>query len=160
MRDTKDVSSLSEVRSARNRSRYPPLKNAFSLPAFININCTSEIKGEYGQTSVLECKISTSEEVKNAEITWLAWRKNGVQEPLLFYNNQNLEAKPGYSFAQQNWKKSLDVSLRIAHTKVQDEGVYTCQVATSGGKAEGPNWSRLYVTGESCVLLAAQLPVA
>lgn len=104
---------------------------------------------------MLECKISTSEEVQNPKITWLSWQKDGDEEPLLLYSEQTLEAEPGYSLAQQSWETSMDVSLRIANTAVQHEGAYTCLVVVSGGTAEGR--SSLHVTGESRLLIAAQL---
>lgn len=134
----------------------PPLKNTFSFfsPAFINVNCIPEIKGRYGQASVLECKVSTSEEVTNPKITWLSWTKDG-KNPLVLYKNSEVHSWDGYSFAHQSWQTSLDVSLRIANTSVQHEGVYMCQMAMTSGKATGQ--SKLSVTGESRILMAAEI---
>lgn len=151
---TRKMWVLAEVRSAPP-TLHPPLTNTFSLPAFVTLSCSSDVTGQYGQTSVLECKVSTSEEVENPEITWVSWKKEGVQDSVLLYRRQDLEAKEGYSFGQQSWKKSMDVSLRIENTTVKHEGKYRCQVGMSSGKADGE--SRLHVTGESLILMAAQL---
>lgn len=121
-------------------------KNNSSFPAFISLDCSPEVNAPYGQTSVLGCKISISEEVKDPRITWLSWTKEGVEEPLLYYRKGKLEAEPGYSFASPSWSTSMDVSLRIANTTLQHEGEYTCGVTVN--TVHGENTSSLIVTGE------------
>lgn len=121
------------------------------------MNCVSEIDGQYGQASVLECKI-TSVEVKNPKITFLSWKKDGDEEPLLHYDNKIVN-QAGYWFAQQSWQESLDVSLRIANTTLRDEGEYTCGVVVMAS-AEASAQTKLSVSGEYLLLLAAQVLVS
>lgn len=121
------------------------------------MNCVPRIDGQYGQASVLECKISTSEEVKNPKIIWLSWTKDGDEEPLLHYDNK-LVNQAGYWFAQQSWQDSLDVSLRIANTTLRDAGEYTCTVVVSSGSASAQ--TKLSVSGEYLLLLTAQVLVS
>lgn len=120
------------------------------------MSCERQVGGQYGRASVLDCKIRTSEEVTHPEIVWLAWTKDGQNQSLLRYDEKTLSSMPGYSFADQSWRKSLDVSLRIQKTAPQHEGQYRCQVAMNSGTAKGG--SSLQVTGESLLLGAAVAP--
>lgn len=106
---------------------------------------------------MLECKISTSVEVKNPKIIWLSWTKDGNEEPLLHYDNKVVN-QAGYWFAQQSWQESLDVSLRIANTTLRDEGEYQCKVVVNSGSASAQ--TKLSVSGEYLLLLAAQVLVS
>ena len=145
-----DAESESSVSDRPLGLGFAASRTTFSLPAFLNVNCISSVSGRYGQTSVLQCRINTSNvEVENPQISWLSWLKD--DEPVLLYNGQTLVPPSGYSFAQRSWKESLDVSLSIADTRVEHEGVYTCQVAVSGTNA----WARtrLKVAGELLTLV-------
>lgn len=115
--------------------------------SFISLHCSPEVNAQYGQTSVLGCKISISEELKDPRITWLSWTKEGVEEPLLYYTKGKLEAEPGYSFASPSWSTNMDVSLRIANTTLQHEGEYTCGV-TVANTVHGEMTSSLKVTAK------------
>lgn len=110
------------------------------------MRCSPEVKAQYGQTSVLECSISTSNGVQDPKITWLAWEKEGVEKPLLLYKKGILEAQPGYSFASPSWNTSMDVSLLIANTTLQHEGEYKFGVSVN--THDGEETSSLTVTGE------------
>uniref|UniRef100_A0A3B5K7W9 Ig-like domain-containing protein n=2 Tax=Takifugu rubripes TaxID=31033 RepID=A0A3B5K7W9_TAKRU len=114
--------------------------------SFISLHCSPEVNAQYGQTSVLGCKISISEELKDPRITWLSWMKEGVEDPLLYYKEGELEAEPGYSFASPSWSTNMDVSLRIANTTLQHEGEYTCGVMVN--TVNGENTSSLIVTAK------------
>ncbi|XP_056890603.1 butyrophilin-like protein 10 isoform X2 [Takifugu flavidus] len=114
--------------------------------SFISLHCSPEVNAQYGQTSVLGCKISISKELKDPRITWLSWTKEGVEEPLLYYKEGKLKAEPGYSFASPSWSTSMDVSLRIANTTLQHEGEYTCGVTVN--TVNGEKTSSLIVTAK------------
>ncbi|TNM86202.1 hypothetical protein fugu_008473 [Takifugu bimaculatus] len=114
--------------------------------SFISLHCSPEVNAQYGQTSVLGCKISISKELKDPRITWLSWTKEGVEEPLLHYKEGKLKAEPGYSFASPSWSTSMDVSLRIANTTLQHEGEYTCGVTVN--TVNGEETSSLIVTAK------------
>lgn len=126
----------------------PFFKSNSSFPAFIELHGSLEVNAQYGQTSVLECIISTSEEVEDPEITWLSWSKDGADEPLLLYARGSLKRQPGYSMASASWKTDKKVSLHIASTTLQHEGEYSCDVAVNNIVGQAKK-SRLRVTGES-----------
>lgn len=123
---------------------------------FVSVSCMTEKEGQYGQSSLLECVITTSSVVIDPEIRLVSWRKTDDEEPLLVFYRGETRSLPGYSFAEPSWNdRNLNVSLLITNTTVQDEGAYTCQVMTnSGGET---NTIFLKVTGRPLVLLTAEV---
>lgn len=110
------------------------------------MRCSPEVNAQYGETSVLQCNISISNEVKDPKIIWVSWKKDGVEDPLLLYNKGTLKSQPGYSFASPSWYTSMDVSLRIANTTLEHEGEYKCDVTVN--TSDESDTSSLKVTGE------------
>ena len=119
--------------------------------------------GQYGQHSLLECAVKTSEGVTDVEIQAVSWRKEGVDDPLLvFHNGKLIKKQPGYSFAEPSWNtRNMNVSLHITDTAVEDQGVYTCMVMTDSGgetsetslKVTGESFSHVLVTHKNIFLL-------
>nr|XP_029138483.1 neural cell adhesion molecule 2-like isoform X1 [Labrus bergylta] len=115
--------------------------------AFVKIHCKTQNIGQYEQESRLDCVIHYLEEVEDPEILVVIWSREGVEEPILKYENGKLTSLPGYLFAEPSWNnKNVNVSLLIHKTAVKDEGVYTCYVFTDSGY--NINHTRLNVTGE------------
>ncbi|XP_073326667.1 poliovirus receptor-like isoform X2 [Pagrus major] len=101
---------------------------------FVNVQCKTENVGQYGQLSLLECAVKTSQEETDLEIRAVSWKKEGVDEPLLVFHRGGTTKQPGYSFAEPSWNsKNMNVSLHITNTAVEDQGVYTCTVVTDRG---------------------------
>ncbi|XP_073325153.1 butyrophilin subfamily 1 member A1-like [Pagrus major] len=102
---------------------------------FVNVQCKTENVGQYGQLSLLECTVKTSQEATDLEIRTVSWKKEGVDEPLLVFHQGELTKKqPGYSFAEPSWNsRNMNVSLHITNTAVEAQGVYTCTVVTDRG---------------------------
>lgn len=101
--------------------------------------------GQYGQHSVLKCMVQTTD--KDTSIRLVTWRKIGVKKALLVFHEEETTSLTGYGFDQQSWNdKNMDVSLRIASTKVADAGGYKCTVVTDSG--EGSGEVNLKVIGE------------
>ncbi|XP_060917959.1 T-lymphocyte activation antigen CD80 isoform X3 [Labrus mixtus] len=127
------------------------LNSAGSSQTFVKIHCKTQNIGQCDQESRLDCVIHYSEgdveDAENAEILAVIWRKEGVKESVLKYENGNLTSLPGYSFAEPSWNnKNVNVSLLIHKTAVKDEGVYTCDVFTDSGY--NTNHTRLNVTAK------------
>nr|XP_029138152.1 programmed cell death 1 ligand 1-like isoform X1 [Labrus bergylta] len=117
--------------------------------AFVKIHCKTQNIGQYEQESRLDCVIHYSEgDVDDdPEIVVVIWSREGVEEPVLKYENGKLTSLPGYSFAEPSWNnKNVNVSLLINKTAVKDEGVYTCYVFTNSGF--NINHTRLSVTAK------------
>lgn len=111
------------------------------------MECKKELAVQYGQESLLECVLKTTEDVEDLRIRSLIWKKYGVDEVLLKFMDGDTTKQTGYSFAEPSWnKRSRNVSLLISSTTVQHEGIYRCQVMTS----VGPAWGNIYlkVTGK------------
>ncbi|XP_030254903.1 uncharacterized protein LOC115570214 [Sparus aurata] len=102
---------------------------------FVNVHCKTENMGQYGQQSLLECAVKTSEGVTDVVIRTVSWKKEGVDDPLLvFHNGKLIKKQPGYSFAEPSWNnRNMNVSLHITDTAVDDQGVFTCMVMTDRG---------------------------
>ncbi|XP_073325112.1 butyrophilin subfamily 1 member A1-like [Pagrus major] len=101
---------------------------------FVNVQCKTENVGQYGQLSLLECAVETSQEVTDVVIRTVSWKKEGVDDPLLVFHRGGTKKQPGYSFAAPSWNtKNMNVSLHITDTAVEDQGVYTCTVMTDRG---------------------------
>ncbi|XP_065815386.1 CD276 antigen homolog isoform X2 [Labrus bergylta] len=114
---------------------------------FVKIHCKTQNIGQYEQESRLDCVIHYSGEVEDPEIVAVIWSREGVEEPVLEYGNEELTSLPGYSFAEPSWNnKNVNVSLLIHKTAVKDEGVYTCFVFTNSGF--NINQTRLNVTAK------------
>lgn len=112
------------------------------------MECKTESIGQYGQKSLLECVIKTSEDVAKPQIRLVSWKKAGADEEILGFLRGTTTQLPGYVFAESSWNnRNMNISLLITDTAVQDEGVYTCEVMTNSGGDIGQ--SRLKVTGES-----------
>ncbi|XP_028455743.1 CD276 antigen homolog isoform X2 [Perca flavescens] len=103
---------------------------------FVNVKCQAEKVGQYGQQSLLQCVVETTQDVVNPEIRVVTWKKEG--RPLLVFHGEKNKPQPGYSFAEPSWnKRNMNVSLLITNTAVEHEGVYKCTVMTDSGDGEG-----------------------
>lgn len=98
------------------------------------MQCKPETRGQYGQKSVLDCMVKTSEEVEDPQFILVSWRKKDTKQLLVhFYNGQMMQL-PGYSFAEPSWNnKNMNVSLLVSNTSVQDEGTYSCELMLDSG---------------------------
>ena len=112
------------------------------------MQCKTENMGQYGQQSLLECAVKTSQGVTDVVIRTVSWKKEGVDEPLLVFHKGQTIKQPRCSFAEPSWNnRNMNVSLHITNTAVEDQGVYTCVVMTDRGGETSE--TRLKVTGES-----------
>lgn len=106
---------------------------------FIKVKCKTKNVGHYGQQSLLECVIKTTNDVKDPTIRVVAWKKLMSPEKedklVLGFNKGKLDQpKPGYEFAEPSWdEKNMNVSLLINNTAVADDGDYNCIVITDSG---------------------------
>ncbi|XP_076585843.1 putative selection and upkeep of intraepithelial T-cells protein 1 homolog isoform X2 [Chaetodon auriga] len=124
---------------------------------FINVQCKTENRAQYGQSSLLECVVRTAQDVSNVQIRVVTWKKKGVEEPLLVFNRGRMMANSRYSFAEPSWNdKNMNVSLLIANTAVEDEGVYDCMVMTNSG--DNTNHTNLNVTAKYSVPTIKPIP--
>ncbi|XP_078136454.1 CD276 antigen homolog isoform X2 [Sander vitreus] len=120
--------------------------------AFVNVECQAENVGQYGQQSLLQCVIKTTQDVADPEIRVVVWKKEGLEKqvknnPLLLFNRGEMNLKPGYSFAEPSWnERNMNVSLLITNTAVEQEGDYTCSVITNSG--DGSSSTSLKVTAK------------
>ncbi|XP_070827616.1 CD276 antigen [Chaetodon trifascialis] len=115
---------------------------------FINVECKTENRALYGQSSLLECVVKTAQDVTDVpQIRVVTWKKKGVEKALLVFNRGRMEDNSNYSFAEPSWNdKNMNVSLLIANTTVEDEGVYDCMVMTNSG--DNTNHTNLSVTAK------------
>ncbi|KAM7394079.1 hypothetical protein PAMP_020901 [Pampus punctatissimus] len=103
---------------------------------FVKVECKTSNKGQYGQQSMLECVIQTTQNVKDPKIQVVTWEKKGSERTLLTYYNKTTEALPGYSFAEPSWNdRNMNISLLITNTVPNDNGDYICMVITDSGIA-------------------------
>ncbi|KAM4604244.1 butyrophilin subfamily 1 member A1 isoform 2-T3 [Polymixia lowei] len=116
---------------------------AGNASSFVKVECKSENHGQYGQQSMLDCVVKTSEEVENAEIRVVTWKKKGLD--LVFFNRGEIKHEPRFQFAEPNWNnKNMNVSLLVTNTEIADIGSYECMVITDSG--DGSTSTRLSVT--------------
>ncbi|XP_051240200.1 T-lymphocyte activation antigen CD80 isoform X2 [Dicentrarchus labrax] len=109
--------------------------------AFIKVQCKTENVGRYGQQSLLECVVDTTQE--DVTIRVVTWKKDN--KTLLVFNKEEItKQQPGYMFAEPSWnKKNMNISLLIDNTGLKDEGDYVCAVMTDSGTDD--NKTRLKV---------------
>ncbi|XP_069023924.1 butyrophilin subfamily 1 member A1 [Embiotoca jacksoni] len=108
-----------------------------TLSEFVKVECNVQNVGQHGHQSMLECVVQTSQEVVDATIHRVTWKKKGRDDPLLFFTESRAQMVRGYSFAEPSWnEKNMNVSLLISNTVVADAGDYTCSVSTDSGFAE------------------------
>ncbi|XP_028313947.1 LOW QUALITY PROTEIN: butyrophilin subfamily 1 member A1 [Gouania willdenowi] len=102
--------------------------------ALVNVDCTKENIGVFGQQSMLECVVTCKIKGKYPKILTVVWKKDGDDDPLLKYDNGKLEHSPRYSLAVPSWNgNNMNVSLLITNTEMADEEDYTCMVITNSG---------------------------
>ncbi|XP_056226767.1 poliovirus receptor isoform X1 [Seriola aureovittata] len=100
---------------------------------FLTVQCRSEIVGQYGQQSLLQCVVEPID--KDTTIRVVTWRKAGVKKALLVFHEMKTIQEPGFKFADPSWNnKNMNVSLLIANTEVASSGDYTCMVITDSGE--------------------------
>uniref|UniRef100_A0A669BIW4 Uncharacterized LOC100694338 n=1 Tax=Oreochromis niloticus TaxID=8128 RepID=A0A669BIW4_ORENI len=106
---------------------------------FVKVESKAENVGHYGQQSLLECVVKTTEDVIDPTIHVVAWKKLTSPEDegdlVLGFNRGKLDQpKRGYKFADPLWdEKNMNVSLLITNTAVADDGYYSCMVITDSG---------------------------
>ncbi|XP_026160208.1 butyrophilin subfamily 2 member A2-like [Mastacembelus armatus] len=102
--------------------------------AFVKVQCTTESVGQYGQQSLLDCNVKHAEELSDFQIRVVVWKKEGVDEPVLMFNKEEITSQPGFQFAEPSWNnRNMNVSLLITNIKVVDSGAYTCMVIRNTG---------------------------
>ncbi|XP_042246256.1 uncharacterized protein zgc:174863 [Thunnus maccoyii] len=106
--------------------------------SFVKVECKTGNVGQYGQQSMLDCVVTTSEEVKEPKITVVAWKKKGsedaLDETLLVFHKGKTTGQPGYRFAESSWNdRNMNVSLLITNTTMVNSGDYKCSVMTDSG---------------------------
>ncbi|XP_067436899.1 butyrophilin subfamily 1 member A1-like [Thunnus thynnus] len=104
---------------------------------FVKVECKTENVGQYGQQSMLDCVVKTSEEVKEPKITVVTWKKKGSEDALLVFHKGKTTLRPGYKFAESSWNdRNMNISLLITNTMMVNSGDYTCLVFTDSGDDE------------------------
>lgn len=112
------------------------------------MECKTGNVGQYGHQSVLDCVVKTTQDVKDAKIQVATWKKKDAQSNFLTFNENKMNTKPGFRFAEPSWnERNMNVSLLIANTKLEDAGVYECMVMTDSG--DYTTYTNLTVTGKS-----------
>ncbi|XP_039651862.1 CD276 antigen isoform X1 [Perca fluviatilis] len=112
---------------------------------FVNVECQAEKVGQYGQQSLLQCVVKTTQDLADLEIRVVTWTKE--DRPLLVFHEGKNKPQPGYSFADPSWNdRNMNVSLLITNTAVEHEGVYKCTVITDSG--DGKDSTSLKVTAK------------
>lgn len=142
-----------------------------SSSTFVNVECKSVNVGQYGQQSMLDCVVKTSQDVKDATIRVVTWKKKGVNGTLLVFYNDRTEVQRGYTFAEPSWNdRNMNISLLITNTAVVNSGDYVCTVNTDSGdsvsstslrvtaKYNKPTIHSMYekVTGDEDVILTCK----
>ncbi|XP_034752901.1 CD276 antigen [Etheostoma cragini] len=121
------------------------IRTGHTNTAFVNVECQDGKVGQWGQQSLLQCVVKTTQE--NTEIRVVTWKKDGLDDPLLLFHRGKIVPKQGYSFAEPSWNvRNMNVSLLIADTSVKHEGVYKCMVMTDSG--DGSSSTNLKVTAK------------
>ncbi|XP_026160205.1 uncharacterized protein LOC113128829 isoform X2 [Mastacembelus armatus] len=125
--------------------------------AFVKVQCTTESVGQYGQQSLLDCNVKHSEEVSDFQIRVVVWKKEGVDEPVLMFNKEEITSQPGFQFAEPSWNnRNMNVSLLITNTKVVDSGAYGCMVI--GNSGDDMSDTNLKVTAKYKVPTISSIP--
>ncbi|XP_067436887.1 CD276 antigen homolog isoform X2 [Thunnus thynnus] len=106
--------------------------------AFVEVQCKTGNVGQYGQQSMLDCVVTTAEEVKEPKILVVAWKKKGSEDDsdktLLVFHKGNTTGQPAYRFAESSWNdRNMNISLLITNTTMVNSGDYTCSVMTDSG---------------------------
>ncbi|XP_067436246.1 butyrophilin subfamily 1 member A1 isoform X2 [Thunnus thynnus] len=105
--------------------------------SFVKVECKTGNVGQYGQQSMLDCVVTTAEEVKDPKILTVTWKKKGSEDNLLFFHRGETKVQPGYRFAESSWNdKNMNISLLITNTTMVNNGDYTCLVMTDSGDDE------------------------
>ena len=112
----------------------------FSTSDFVTVECQSST-GHSGQPSKLDCVVKPQNDLKILKVFW----KKDDQQVLTFDGGINPE-NGRFQFADTNWRTSKVISLLVKDTKVSDEGIYSCTVATTRGITKG--YARLDVKGK------------
>ncbi|RVE76335.1 hypothetical protein OJAV_G00008480 [Oryzias javanicus] len=95
------------------------------------MECDKTKMGHFGQQTLLNCVIKQ----QDVEVRVVSWRKLGLEDPLLFFQETLKTPVNGFRFADPSRSpKNMNVSLLIDNTKVEDEGEYECLVVTTGGE--------------------------
>lgn len=98
-----------------------------------SLDCRAEQLGQYGQQSLLECVIKTTQ--NDLRVRVVSWKK--AKLALLVFNKGKITKEDGFSFAQPSLNdRNMNVSLLITNTTVKHEGRYTCLVMTDDGHKE------------------------
>ncbi|XP_026160206.1 butyrophilin subfamily 2 member A2-like [Mastacembelus armatus] len=125
--------------------------------AFVKVQCMTESVGQYGQQSLLDCNVKHAEEVSDFKIRVVVWKKEGVDEPVLMFNKEEITSHPDFQFAEPSWNnRNMNVSLLITNTKVVDSGAYTCMVI--GNTGDDMSDTNLKVTAKYKVPTISSIP--
>ncbi|XP_032356231.1 CD276 antigen isoform X2 [Etheostoma spectabile] len=121
------------------------IRTGHTNTAFVKVECQAGKVGVYGQQSLLQCVVKTTQD--NTEIRVVTWKKEGLYDPLLVFYKEKIVPRQGYSFAEPSWnERNMNVSLLITNTSVKHEGVYKCEVMTNSG--DGSDSTSLKVTAK------------
>eukprot|EP00064_Thunnus_orientalis_P015984 superscaffoldBa00003078_g16047 len=109
--------------------------------SFVKVECKTGNVGQYGQQSMLDCVVKTSEEIKDPKILAVAWKKKGSEDysdkTLLVFHKGETTLQPGYRFAESSWNdRNMNISLLITNTMMVNNGDYKCLVMTDSGDEE------------------------
>ncbi|KAK5602549.1 hypothetical protein CRENBAI_008987 [Crenichthys baileyi] len=106
------------------------------VPSFIEMACGPTTKGQFNHQSMLMCVVRPKQNIANLEITLVVWRKKGLDDILVVFDRRSgnvvYKRHQGYGLADPSLN-TMNVSLLINNTKLQNEGEYTCQVTTDSG---------------------------
>ncbi|XP_044201758.1 butyrophilin subfamily 1 member A1-like [Thunnus albacares] len=108
---------------------------------FVKVECKTGNVGQYGQQSMLDCVVTTAEEIKDPKILAVAWKKKGSEDnsdkTLLVFHRGETTLQPGYRFAESSWNdRNMNISLLITNTMMVNNGDYKCLVMTDSGDEE------------------------
>ncbi|CAK6953411.1 butyrophilin-like protein 10 isoform X2 [Scomber scombrus] len=114
---------------------------------FITVECKTGNVGQFGQQSMLDCVVKTTQVVKDATILVVSWEKKDTEAIVLTFEKGKTVAQPRFRFAEPSWnEKNMNVSLLITNTTLEDIGEYKCVVMTDSG--DSTNYTNLIVTAK------------
>ncbi|XP_053190513.1 butyrophilin-like protein 10 isoform X2 [Scomber japonicus] len=116
---------------------------------FITVECKTGNVVQYGQQSMLDCVVKTTQVVRDATILVVSWEKEDTKGAVrvLTFEKGRIDPKPGFRFAEPSWNdKNMNVSLLITNTTLKDIGKYKCVVMTDSG--DNTNHTNLSVTAK------------